>query len=480
LALEHINVPSLEREVVVLKEELNRIIQAPTGLFWLGIAVFFYAWFSSLVIQLWVIPHFFSHPGAEEGLVIWDSIGFHMQAKQKAAEISALGWSVWEMRPYGQSPVGLASAAYVLFGASPSSMLPFNALVHALSACVVLVILRKFFPAFPSFVGSLVFVLNPSSFEWVAQIHRDGIYILGNLFFVLGLVCIFNDSDVIRSKNSKYFMKLAIIFVTGVFFVWLGRPYWIQITTYMTVMFGILLGLMRAFDRSPFDGRRTVILLGVFSLLTLFQLFIVEYKTFYSVMYRPCEIQIDKIPEGLINICAPATQNQDYVYQRSEWVPWSFEKHVYQLALIRGNAMLMGGNTLIDGDYQIDSLTSFISYFPRALQIGMLSPFPSLWLGEGSTPAMTVARKIMGPVTLLYYFSLLGSVVGLYLLRRSASLWILYLNSIIGILVYSILYPNVGTLMRYRYGFYMLLLAVGVAVWCEMLMRNNKRNTSRV
>lgn len=457
---------------------LRRIVASPNVILFLGIAVFVWTWFLSLILQLWVIPHFFSHAGSNEGLVILDSFGFHEQAKQKAAEISTLGWSVWELRPYGQSPVGFASAFYVFFGTSPQSFLPFNALVHALSACIVLTILRKYFSIYPSLIGSLIFVLNPASFEWVAQIHRDGIFILGTLLFILGWINFFDDYDDLRQKNLKYFLRLSLIFIIGIFVIWVGRPYWIQITLILTIVFGGFLLCLRVFDGQPFDLRRISICLCIVTMLIFFQLLLTSGKTAYTVTYVPSQIEEgiqsgggggSSKPEGGI-----PSGSSTYTYQHSDWLPWAFEKHVYQIAMVRANSLTLGGNTLVDASYRFDSLMSFLSYFPRALQIGLLSPLPNLWVGQGSTPAMTAARKIMGPVTVVFYFSLVGAIMGVYFLRKRPSFWITYLNLLLGILVFAVITPNVGTIIRYRYGFYMLLVAIGVAVWCEICMKKTK------
>ena len=461
---------------------LRRIVASPNIILFLGIAVFVWTWFLSLILQLWVIPHFFSHAGSNEGLVILDSFGFHEQAKEKAVEISNLGWSAWELRPYGQSPVGFASAFYVFFGTSPQSFLPFNALVHALSACVVLTILKKYFSIYPSLIGALIFVLNPASFEWVAQIHRDGIFILGTLLFILGWINFFDGYNDIRQKNIKYFLRLSLIFIIGILVIWVGRPYWIQITIILTIFFGGCLLCLRAFDGQPLDLRRISICLCIVTMLVFFQLLITSGKTVYTVADVPGQSEAgirsgsgggsSKLEEGIRS--GSGGGSSKYTYQQSDWLPWGLEKHVYKIAEIRGNSLTLGGNTLVDASYRFDSLMSFLSYFPRALQIGLLSPLPDLWVGQGSTPAMTAARKIMGPVTVVFYFSLVGAVMGVYFLRKRPSFWITYLNLLLGILVFAVLTPNVGTLIRYRYGFYMLLVAIGVAVWCEICMKKTK------
>ena len=157
---------------------LKRLTASSSPIFWLGIFVFGYSLLVGASVQLWVIPQLFAQPGAADGLVVLDSIGFDRIARAKAGEIASLGWSAWELRPQWPSPAGIASAFYAIWNPVPSSMLPFNAAVHAISACVVMAILRNFFAAMPALLGALVFALNTASLEWVDQFHRYGVFII--------------------------------------------------------------------------------------------------------------------------------------------------------------------------------------------------------------------------------------------------------------------------------------------------------------
>ena len=162
--------------------------------------------------------------------------------------------------------------------------------------------------------------------------------------------------------------------------------------------------------------------------------------------------------------------------RKADWVrtwgiPETLERKLYQLAELRRIITLCyGGNTLIDGEVQFNSAKDFPLYLPRALQVGLLSPMPELWGGEGSSPAMTLARKIVGVVTCFFYVCLMGLSAGLFLFRGNLSLWIILVFCSLGILVYTFTYPNVGTLMRYRYGFHMTLISFGAAVVLDQVL----------
>lgn len=167
---------------------------------------------------------------------------------------------------------------------------------------------------------------------------------------------------------------------------------------------------------------------------------------------------------------------------RTWGIPEAVERKLYQLAELRRIIILCcGGNTLVDGAVQFNSAKDFSLYVPRALQVGLLSPMPGLWGGEGSSPFMTLARKIVGVVACFFYVCLIGLSAGLFLFRRNLSLWIILVFCLLGILVYTFTYPNVGTLMRYRYGFYMTLVSFGAAVVLEQVLawREKRRLMAR-
>jgi hypothetical protein len=181
---------------------------------------------TSTLIQGYFIPKVYPQFNQGDGLVVLDSTGFNKIAKDKSDEILKNGWGAWELRPKGQSPAGIASIFYALWAPKPYAMLPFNALVHALSGCVVLWFLLHFFSRKSSILGASIFVLNPAALEWVAQIHRDGIFILGNL---LVLVCLIQLGKGLRQEKAGVTLWGVIYGVLGTSVVWVARPHWVQV-----------------------------------------------------------------------------------------------------------------------------------------------------------------------------------------------------------------------------------------------------------
>lgn len=460
----------------------KRLVNSSNLMCRLAIFTFAYSWLAGLCLQLWLIPLLFSQSGSVDGLVILDSLGFDRIAKEKAAEIASLGWSAWELRPRTNSPAGIASAFYVLFGPSPSSMLPFNALVHALSACVVMAILRNYFSAFPAALGALVFVLNPGSLEWVSQIHKDGVFILGNLLFVFGVLGLFGNSKMNGKPVFWQRIELIIAPIIGTLLVWVARPYWVQIMLLSSLSVSIPFVSTIRSSRDSF-GWRTVAAATLVVLIAI-QFWLARYHT----TFEPADVALPVASQPTTSgesisgdLISGESMSQDdagkaspTLWQLSGWMPAAIEGRFYRLATARRAAMTQGGNTLVDSETRFNSVGEIVCYIPRALQLGLFSPLPELWGGQASTPAMTLARKVMGPVTIGFYVCLLGLVLGIYQLRRDVSVWIMLGLCFIGILLFAITYPNIGTLMRYRYGFYMLLISFGLAFWADFLLQKGR------
>lgn len=152
-------------------------------------------------------------------------------------------------------------------------------------------------------------------------------------------------------------------------------------------------------------------------------------------------------------------------------VPDFIERKFHHIYIVRRGAILNGGNTVVDADIPLNSVSSFVQYFPRALQIGLLSPTPELWGGQGSTQAMTMARKVIGIIMPVFYICLLGAIIGIFIHRSNFKLWVMFFYSLFGILIYVYAYPNIGTLMRYRYVFHMTVISFGLATIVEVSLK---------
>lgn len=214
--------------------------------------------------------------------------------------------------------------------------------------------------------------------------------------------------------------------------------------------------------------RKLLLVLPIIGLL-VFQWWMIKYQThvFKELSHAQVQAMQSNSSEGT---ALSSSRARDPEWKSSPYIPNVIERKLYQISLVREGAILNGGNTVVDAEIKLNSIKEFVIYFPRALKLGLLSPMPEFWSGEGSTPAMTLARKIVGVVTAVFYACLLGLLIGVINYRKNIALWTILMFCLIGILVYAYIYPNVGTLVRYRYGFYMMLISFGVASIVEVVL----------
>ncbi|MBL1140643.1 MAG: hypothetical protein HND53_01270 [Proteobacteria bacterium] len=175
------------------------------------------------------------------------------------------------------------------------------------------------------------------------------------------------------------------------------------------------------------------------------------------------------------------SRTETILWNYSSWIPDSVERKFFTISAIRAGSIRTAGNTLIDKNNLI-SVNEFILYLPRALHVGLFSPFPQFWSGKGSSPAMTMARKIVGIVTLVFYFCLIGLLFAIVNYRNNKLLWTMVLFCLFGILLYSYTSVNTGTIIRTRYGFYMLLVSFGLAhiVQFFLMYKKNRDNLKNI
>ena len=222
-------------------------------LFYFGVITFIYSLCASSFIQLYAIQIMFPQFNLGEGIAVFDSAGFNLIAKKKAMEINGGGWQFWELRPSGtlngyvtagQSPAGIASIFYTLWEPKPYVMLPFNAIVNALSGCLVVWLLRCFYSLMPSIMGGALFIMNPMAMEWVSQIHRDGIFILGNLMV---LVSLFHLLKILNNVKVNNMLWATILGLSGTSLTWVARPYWVQVLFVTILLWLFALVILCAF-----------------------------------------------------------------------------------------------------------------------------------------------------------------------------------------------------------------------------------------
>ena len=106
--------------------------------------------------------------------------------------------------------------------------------------------------------------------------------------------------------------------------------------------------------------------------------------------------------------------------------------------------------SIIDYNIDFNSYTDLVSYFPRALQIGFLSPFPDLWFNVGQQTGR-IGRMISGLEMIFIYILLFGFIWVLFFDgKRLVMLLPMLILSFTIILLLGYFIAQAGTILRMR------------------------------
>lgn len=426
-----------------------------------------------------------------QGLLIPDSQTFHKQARDMAERIKAEGWSMWQLRPSGQLPVGIAAVVYVFCGNRPWMLIPLNALLHATSGLLILMSLQFLILNWRyAFICSLPFLLFPTPMTWYAQIHKDGWAIVGMTMILYSTLSLIAWES--RAKKLYVSVWAYVLIVVGILFIYLARPYLLSI--YQVVLAMVLLlyliVFLRRFGRKNNFVRLAVVFCGIGGAILWINVLESGWITkIYSVAIVPADhtsisdnLIIADVPKiKHIGVLQQSPLEVQYIstqkkvaakpglhklkWHDASWLPNWLNHKLRQLSRKRTEWIIVysDASSSIDQEALFASPRDMINYLPRATQIAFLAPFPSFWLGKGSLPENTLMRRVVAFEMAFVYLALSGIVFAFYYWRKRLELWCILVFCCLPMLVYAMAVINIGTLYRLRYGFLMTLVALGCA-----------------
>jgi hypothetical protein len=118
---------------------------------------------------------------------------------------------------------------------------------------------------------------------------------------------------------------------------------------------------------------------------------------------------------------------------------------------------LQKSGSMIDAEVNFSNHSDIIKYIPRALEIGYLAPFPTLWFTPGYNVGLS-GRLLSGVEMSLTYIIAALACVFIWRRRRRLDAWLMFLTTTIGVLALGMVVVNLGTLYRMRYPFWILMV----------------------
>jgi hypothetical protein len=407
-----------------------------SSVFWVA---FIFVLSAGLTIQLLLLPSVSSLHAGHGLLKGGDWVWFHEEAAVIARKMLSGGWSAWNLRASGNTPIGLTAALYFVTGIyEPWLVLPVNAFFFALST-LFLYELAALLTEQPlaKLLATLPFLCFFSAATIYGQIHKDVFSIAGVLLVVLSLGYLVRLGEIDRSSVLTI---LGLISVACVL-VWSVRPYLLLI-----LFVGGVSGL--ALVCAIWGRSRT----------RLWWLAILS-----STLILCAGAGTNFLPNAPRNpIAFQLRPMQPISPTGGSWIENKILGFVLSIDYSRQGFSDPAGSN-IDTQVRLDSIGSLLAYLPRALQIGVLAPFPNSWLSSSSHPGGAIMRTVSAFEMAVSYVLLVGLIFGLLRQKwRNPVLWIVLYLTLFFILLQALAIPNVGALYRMRYGAWQLLNALGV------------------
>ena len=161
--------------------------------------------------------------------------------------------------------------------------------------------------------------------------------------------------------------------------------------------------------------------------------------------------------------------SSSWQWQDTKWVPNSIEGYVELAASTRATFIEFGlqekAKSAVDQTIKPQNLEEVIMYLPRALQIGLLAPFPSTWLSNLSL------IHIVAAIEMAIYYLCIPGVFLLLLYSPKPAIFVAIYFACFFLTVYGFTTANVGTLYRLRYAYEFIILLLGVLGWLTYLKK---------
>lgn len=415
---------------------------------------FVYACFLALLLQKLILP-LLPELHAGNGLLHNDAVVFHAMAVEAAERIRTLGWEQWRLFPNAAGNVGLLSALYALFSPDPAWFIPFNAAAHATGALMIYLIGPLLWPGRVGAVGGItagfLFLVFPSALQWYGQNHKDAFAIAGALTMLYASLRLYAGQCTPRVVwTSTVTMFFGAILLAAV------RPYFPVLVLIAFVFAWLFVVLQSLIQRRIRESR--AMLLGTALLIAVLSV----------VAFGSARTSQALGTYGESAVSHLYIESAGWRWKDSEWAPLSVEKAFRRASELRahfvGFSKSVGAGSSIDEDRLPENTLEVLGYMPRAFIVGFFAPFPASWGERVSIP------RLVGAIETAIWYLFFSGVVVLAIRRPSRALFAGFVFVTTLVVVLSYVHPNVGTLYRQRFGYWMFALLCGATGWASVIV----------
>jgi len=456
----------------------------------LFILLFIYTVTAAVLLQVIILPNFFPSWVNEFGMLKQtDSILYHEWIVELSNNINKYGWSSWELTPTDNKHfvVGLSSIFYTLIYPEPWVMIPVNSFVHALSG-IMLVRIAFFFTKDwrIACLAMVPYVFYPSASMWFSQLLKDGYFNLGVILFCYGWMLIAHENVTTR-KTANFYMPLFYI-LFGYLLMGLVRPYAFYVMRVEAIIFTILISLFYTYKYFQRDigfqtlSKKIILCFICIALLKFFTILIIyaDMTDQKQMEYTALAVTTSKL--GKINVVDDNLAKQQWLI--TDWIPKEIEAKLSTIsgmrkAFVYNHFQYGRGQKTIDTHVLFNNSVDVFAYIPRATQIAFLAPFPDIWFGKGSTKSTSVMRKVSMFEMIAIYIAIIFLPFSLWKWKMRPEIWVAFTYCYSMLLLFSLSFPNVGTLYRYRYAFLMIIITILIVYALDLFKNVAKAKNSK-
>lgn len=442
---------------------------------WIGF--FLYTLLVGLIIQLVVLPHIFPAWNAGDGLLKGlDTEKFNQYILKNLEQIKINGWDTWVLKSRGNPILGVAVLFYGFLSPHPWAMLPLNSVLNAFAGLSIFLILEGFIKDRKlALLATLPYLLFPTSLSWTAQFHNDNYMVAGVALFLLGW---FQVSSIETWSNWKKICLSVIEIFFGSMLIWFVRNYVLNILEILSLPVAIYLSLCLVFWmlKKKIVWKRAI-LAGFILWFSIGMVFAVSKLHLVNEATRIQFGSTSSDSGSLVDQSTDVTKEETsgpknkQIWTRTLWIPAEIDNKLKDLINTRENAFKPTSGSNLDEELVFTNSVDVLRYLPRAVEIGFLAPFPYQWFQQGRKAPNTMMRRVAGFEMIFIYLSYVGLIYSIWKWRRFPGLWTFLFICGGMIVIYALAVVNVGTLHRFRYGFLMPLVGLGVLGWVEIIKK---------
>ena len=285
-------------------------------------------------------------------------------------------------------------------------------------------------------LSAMIVALWPSLLMFTTQLMRDPLFISAFLLLLLSLVVIISYKEISFRKTVAYVGSGC----AALFLILLAKSTMWEIigaTVFLSAVFCVLSQLIhRRFELTKISA--ALVLCVAFVVLPK----ILEGRRVGDVFDRA--MSTNKKLQASVQSASTSTRV-------SIQVGWLRDRFIDRYATAGSN---------LDTHVKLQTTGDLIKYFPRALEIGLLAPFPSMWFSAGQKVGRT-GRLWIGAEMLALYLFLILACVTLVQERRRLVIWFLFLTSALACTVIAYIVINAGALYRIRYPYFIPMILLG-------------------